>query len=82
LPCRKCLTVGQDGGELAEDIDFTVSQRGKRGITGWVCEGVEDVMSASDDKIDGQGQRHSDLGGKPGEGIENALTPVSHIQMV
>ena len=31
-------------------------------------------MSASDDKIDGRGQRHSDLGGEPGEGIKNALT--------
>jgi hypothetical protein len=67
------LTVGQDRGELAEDVDFTVSQRGKRGITGWVCETVEDVMSASDDKINGRGQRHIDLGGKPGEGIKNAL---------
>jgi hypothetical protein len=46
------VAVGQDGGELAEDINFTVSQRGKRGITGGVFEGVDDVISASDDKID------------------------------
>ena len=31
-------------------------------------------MSSSDDKIDGRGQTHSDLGGKPGEGIKNVLT--------
>jgi hypothetical protein len=38
---------------LAEDVNFTDSQRGKRGIAGWGFEGMEDVMSASDDEIDG-----------------------------
>jgi hypothetical protein len=67
-------SVGEDDGELSEDLYFAVTERSKRRVGCGIVESVDDVIGAGNDKVDGGGEGHGDFGGEPGERVADTLT--------